>query len=179
MLNLEQVKQLEARIAKAINYIERIAKEKGEMLQREAEMGAKLSAFQKQEAELKARLESYQGRIDELELHISRFKEEQGKIEESILSALDRLSRFEKDMEKSLKEKPGAPGAGGSDPAGGATKTAPSLASEKPRAERETGGGEPENEGSPDDVHDPLVDLPYGAENKDDPQENGEELDIF
>jgi len=35
-----------------------------------------------------------------------RFKDDQGKIEESILSALDRLNQFEKDIEKSLKEKP-------------------------------------------------------------------------
>jgi TolA-binding protein len=100
MLNLEQVKQLEAKIAKAINYVERVSREKGEMLRREAETNALLEASQKREAELRAKLESCQGRIDELELLASRFKEDQGKIEEGILSALDRLSQFEKDMEK-------------------------------------------------------------------------------
>jgi chromosome segregation ATPase len=106
MLNIEQVKQLETKIAKAINYVERMTKERSELLQREAELRARIDAYQKQEAEVKAKFEAQKARIDELEAVVSRFREEQGLIEDGILSALDRLSQFEKDIEKSLKAKP-------------------------------------------------------------------------
>ena len=134
MVNFEQVKLLEAKVVKAIEHIERINREKNALLQQETELKdrvvsyqrqeaelksrlesykrqetelqAKLESYQRQETELQAKLESYQTRIDELEVLVTRFKEDQGKIEESILSALDRLNQFEKDIEKSLKEKP-------------------------------------------------------------------------
>jgi len=94
MINLEQVRLLEARVAKAVEYIERLSKENAALRQRETE--------------LQAKLETNQIRIDELELLVMDFKVDQGEIEEGILSALDRLSKFEKAMEKSLKEKPAA-----------------------------------------------------------------------
>jgi FtsZ-binding cell division protein ZapB len=92
MINLEQVKLLEAKVTKAIDYVERMAKEN--------------AVLHRQEAELQARLESYQKRIDELEVLVTGFKDDQDRIEEGILSALDRLSQFEKAMEKTLREKP-------------------------------------------------------------------------
>jgi TolA-binding protein len=92
MINLEQVKLLEAKVAKAVEYVERLTKENVILHQKEAE--------------LQARLDSNQGRVDELEVLLTRFREEQGQIEEGILAALDKLSQFEKEMEKSLKEKP-------------------------------------------------------------------------
>ena len=92
MINLEQVKLLETKVAKAVDYVERLAKEN--------------AALHRQEAELQTRLESYQKRIDELEVLVMGFKEDQGQIEEGILSALDRLNQFEKAIEKSLRDKP-------------------------------------------------------------------------
>ena len=91
MINLEQVKLLEKKVAKAVDYVERLAKENAALSQRETELHTKL--------------ESYQKRIDELEILVMGFKEDQGRIEEGILAALDRLNQFEKAMEKSLKDK--------------------------------------------------------------------------
>jgi len=53
---------------------------------------------------MQAKLDSYQKRIDELEVHIMRFKEDQGRIEDGIISALDRLNQFEEAFESSLKD---------------------------------------------------------------------------
>jgi chromosome segregation ATPase len=91
MINLEQVKLLETKVAKTIDFVEKVSKENTALLRREAE--------------LQEKLETYQKRIDELEVLIMGFKEEQGRIEDGILSALDRLSQFEDAIEKSLKEK--------------------------------------------------------------------------
>jgi len=91
MINLEQVKLLETKVAKTIDFVERVSKENSGLIRREAE--------------LQEKLETYQKRIDELEVLIMGFKEEQGRIEDGILSALDRLSQFEEAIEKSLKEK--------------------------------------------------------------------------
>ena len=91
MINLEQVKLLETKVAKTIDFVERVSKEN--------------TALVRREAELQEKLETYQKRIDELEVLIMGFKEEQGRIEDGILAALDRLSQFEEAIEKSLKEK--------------------------------------------------------------------------
>jgi len=92
MINLEQVKLLETKVAKTIDFVDKISKENAALIRREAE--------------LQEKLETYQKRIDELEVLIRGFKEEQGRIEDGILSALDRLSQFEEAIEKSLKDKP-------------------------------------------------------------------------
>ncbi|MDR0290474.1 MAG: hypothetical protein LBI06_06025 [Treponema sp.] len=92
MINLEQVKLLETKVAKAAGYVERLVREN--------------TALHQKEAELQARLDTNQGRIDELEVLLMRFKEEQSQIEEGILSALEKISQFEKQMEKSLRDKP-------------------------------------------------------------------------
>jgi predicted nuclease with TOPRIM domain len=81
MVSLEQVKLLETKVARAIEYVERVTGEN---------------------SLLQEKLESYQKRIDELEMLIQRFKEDQGRIEDGILSALDRLNQFEDAIEKSL-----------------------------------------------------------------------------
>jgi len=111
MVNLEQVKLLETKVAKAIDYVDRLAKENAVLHRQEAELQTKLEAAQKRvdefellELDLQTRVESYQKRIDELEVLVSSFKEDQGQIEEGILSALDRLSQFEKAMEKTLRK---------------------------------------------------------------------------
>jgi TolA-binding protein len=92
MINLEQVKLLETKVAKAAGYVERLVREN--------------AALSQKESELQARLDSNQARIDELEVLLTRFKEEQRQIEEGILSALEKISQFEKQMEKSLRDKP-------------------------------------------------------------------------
>jgi len=91
MINLEQVKLLETKVAKTIDFVEKVSKENTALLRREAELQEKLEANQK--------------RIDELEVLIMGFKEEHGRIEEGFFSVLDRLSQFEEAIEKSLKEK--------------------------------------------------------------------------
>ncbi|MCL2129833.1 MAG: cell division protein ZapB [Treponema sp.] len=86
MVSLEQVKLLESRVSGAINYLKKVNDEKNE---------------------LKEKLDSYQKRINELELLIDRFKDDQSRIEEGILSALDRLNQFEDALEgKFPKEEP-------------------------------------------------------------------------
>jgi hypothetical protein len=85
MITLEQVKLLETKVVRAIEYVERISKEN----------------FQ-----LQGKLDSYQKRIDELEVLIQKFREDQGRIEDGILSALDRLNKFEDAIEKSIAPPP-------------------------------------------------------------------------
>ena len=99
MINLEQVKLLETKVAKAIDHIEGLAREN--------------AGLRKKETELQAKLETYQKRIDELEVLVMRFKEDQGRIEDAILSALDRLNQFEEALEKSLWDKPSGTNAAG------------------------------------------------------------------
>ncbi|MDR2900673.1 MAG: cell division protein ZapB [Treponema sp.] len=83
MISLEQVKLLETKVAKAIDYVNHLTGEN---------------------AMLKEKLTGYQTRIDELEVLIKRFKEDQGRIEGGILSALDRLNQFEDAIEKGISQ---------------------------------------------------------------------------
>ncbi|MDR3147037.1 MAG: cell division protein ZapB [Treponema sp.] len=85
MINLEQVKLLETKVIRAIEYVERTSREN---------------------AQLQGKLDIYQRRIDELEVLIRKFREDQGRIEEGILSALDRLNKFEDAIEKSFAPPP-------------------------------------------------------------------------
>jgi hypothetical protein len=81
VISIEQVRLLESRVAKAISYVEQVNEEN---------------------SLLKNKLDAYQKRIDELEVLIQRFKEDQNKIEDGILSALDRLNKFEDAMDKGI-----------------------------------------------------------------------------
>jgi hypothetical protein len=83
MISIEQVRLLESRVAKAIGYVEQVTEEN---------------------ALLKGKLDVYQKRIDELEVLIQRFKEDQNKIEDGILSALDRLNKFEDAMGEGISK---------------------------------------------------------------------------
>jgi len=74
MVSLEQIKLLESKVTKTIDYVKKVTDEN---------------------KRLKDKLDSYQVRIDELEVLVLRFKEDQNQIEEGILSALDRLNQFE------------------------------------------------------------------------------------
>jgi chromosome segregation ATPase len=78
---MDQVRQLESRVAKAIDYVNKVTDEN---------------------TLLKTKLDSYQKRIDELEVLIQRFREDQGRIEEGIISALERLNQFEDDVHKTI-----------------------------------------------------------------------------
>ena len=114
MISLEQVKLLETKVARAIEYVEQVAGENARLLQNEAALIQKEAALIQNEAELRAKLETYQKRIDELEVLVMRFKEDQTRIEDGILSALDRLSQFEDAVAKSLggeKQAPPVPAA--------------------------------------------------------------------
>ncbi|MDR2103073.1 MAG: cell division protein ZapB [Treponema sp.] len=81
MVTLEQVRLLETKVVKAIDFVKQVTEENNA---------------------LKGRIDSYQKRIDDLEGLILRFKEDQGRIEEGILSALNRLNQFEDAIEKSF-----------------------------------------------------------------------------
>jgi len=81
MVSLEQVKLLESRVTNVIDYVKKVNAEN---------------------AKLKEKLDSYQKRIEELEVLVHQFKENQGRIEDGILSALDRLNQFEDALESKL-----------------------------------------------------------------------------
>lgn len=74
MLSLDQVRLLENRVVKAVGKIESLTAEN---------------------ARLRAQLSGLQTRVGELEGLVRSFKDDQGRIEEGILNALDRLSAFE------------------------------------------------------------------------------------
>ena len=74
MVSLEQIKLLESKVTRTIDYVNKVTEEN---------------------KRLKEKLDSYQVRIDELEILILQFKEDQSRIEDGILSALDRLNQFE------------------------------------------------------------------------------------
>jgi predicted nuclease with TOPRIM domain len=91
MVSLEQVQLLETRVSKALDYVQKITAENAALISQREEMQTKLDANQK--------------RIDELEVLVMRFKKDQGRIEDGIVAALDRLSQFEEAFENSLKDK--------------------------------------------------------------------------
>jgi len=152
MINLEQVKLLEAKVAKAIDYIEQLSREN--------------AGLQQKEAELQAGLETYQKRIDELEGLAMRFKEDQARIEDSILAALNRLNQFEETVDKSLWD-----------------KSADIHASARAQPPDAAGDGKicfeiPSAEEAPADIPDPLEDA-ADDNPADNPAEKDGELDIF
>jgi predicted nuclease with TOPRIM domain len=91
MVSLEQVQLLENKVVKTIEYVQKLNEENAALLSERVGLQQKLEANQK--------------RLDELELLVIRFKEDQGRIEDGIVAALDRLNQFEEDFEKGLNEK--------------------------------------------------------------------------
>ena len=81
MLSLEQVMMLESKVTRIINHTKKLNEEN---------------------SNLKKTLDSYQKKIEELEVIVQQFKEDQGRIEDGILSALDRLNKFEDALESKL-----------------------------------------------------------------------------
>ena len=129
MVTLEQVRLLETKVAGAIDYVKRVTEENGL---------------------LKGKLDGCQRRISELEGLVQRFKEDQGRIEDGILAALDRLSQFEDAIDKSLTAPlPAAPAQSAAPPpaAPAPAKTEKAGTPKKPetpppQAEAEGTGGE-------------------------------------
>jgi chromosome segregation ATPase len=74
MVTLEQIRQLDARVHRAVELIGKLRDENNT---------------------LKNRLSEYQGRIEELEVLISNFKEDQSEIEHGITSALTQLATID------------------------------------------------------------------------------------
>ncbi|MDR2543257.1 MAG: hypothetical protein LBC80_07400 [Treponema sp.] len=91
MISLEQVQLLETKVAKMVEFLQTLSTENTALVLEKAALHDKLEANQK--------------RLDELETLVLRFKEDQGRIEDGIIAALDRLSQFEEAFEKGLKEK--------------------------------------------------------------------------
>jgi hypothetical protein len=85
LVTFEKIKLLETKVAKTIDHINRITEEN---------------------SLLRGKLETYRKRVDELEGLVKRFKEDQSRIEEGILSALERLNQFEDAVGKSLSPTP-------------------------------------------------------------------------
>jgi len=81
MVSLEQVKLLESKVTNVIAHVKNVTDEN---------------------SKLKEKLSSYQKRIEDLEVLVQQFKENQGRIEDGILSALDRLNQFEDALESKL-----------------------------------------------------------------------------
>ncbi|MDR1588354.1 MAG: cell division protein ZapB [Treponema sp.] len=162
MLTLEQVKLLETKVARAIEYVERVNTDN---------------------ALLQSKLDAYQKRIDDLEVLVVRFKEDQSRIEDGILAALDRLNQFEDALENKLnpetRDRQGDKKPAAETPAEpektASPKAAEKKAVEKPVAEKPTAQNDsleifPEND--EDDIADPL-------ENSGEKQGETGELDIF
>ena len=91
MISLEQVQLLETRVARAIEFVQRVTSENSALVSEREGLQLKLNAHQK--------------RINELEMLVMRFKEDQGRIEDGVIAALNRLSQFEEAFENSLKDK--------------------------------------------------------------------------
>ncbi|MDR2739050.1 MAG: cell division protein ZapB [Treponema sp.] len=160
MVTLEQVRQLETKIAKAIEYVNRVTGEN------------KL---------LREKLESSLKRVKELEDLVQCFKEDQSRIEEGIVAALDRLNQFEDAIGRSLSAvqamavtpagKPASPPA---------VSVQPSVPAASPVYEAPAG-----DSGGPDDFFDDKPgdsngDFPPDGEPPPDSGEPGlGELDIF
>jgi len=83
MITLEQVRLLESKVVKTLDYVKTVSAENNQ---------------------LREKLDAYRSRIDELETIVLAFKEDQGRIEAGIISALDRLNQFEDAIEQGLTE---------------------------------------------------------------------------
>ncbi len=112
MVSLEQVKLLETKVAKAIDFVKSLSEEN---------------------AALRGKLDGYRRRIDELEVLVKAFKEDQGRIEAGIMSALERLNQFEDAVERGLSS--GTPAAGFSEKSTAAVDVRPAAEDIPSRAE--------------------------------------------
>jgi predicted nuclease with TOPRIM domain len=116
MITLEQVRLLETKVTKTIEYVKKVTEEN---------------------SRLKEKLDSCQNRVDELELLVQGFKEDQNRIEDGILAALDRLNQFEDAIENVLSSED-------------RIETAPEPPPKKPKPEKPVGEEKNEETGGSD-----------------------------
>ena len=88
MVTIEQVELLELKVSKAIDYVKRLTAEN----ERLKETSARLAS---ENDTLSGKLDGYQERIAELEVVLLGFKKDQERIDQVIVSALERLNLFE------------------------------------------------------------------------------------
>jgi TolA-binding protein len=150
MVTLEQVRQLETKIGKAIDYVNRMS---GENIR------------------LRGELDGSEKRVAELEQTVQRFREEQGRIEEGILAALDRLDQFEDAVNQGLSNVQAVVAA--------AAPIAPVADPPSPKPEAKApvedapSGEEPLDEGPPDEESLDEEPPPHSEET------GADELDLF
>jgi hypothetical protein len=116
MITLEQVRLLETKVTRTIDYVNKVTEEN---------------------SHLKEKLDSCQKRIDELELLVQSFKEDQDRIEDGILAALDRLNQFEDAVESVL-----APGNSAETPPPPQKKAGPAKPAPSPEPEEKEEAGD-------------------------------------
>ncbi len=160
MVTLEQVKLLESKVGKAIDYVRRLSGEN---------------------ATLRAKLEGYRVRIDELEVLVRAFKDDQGKIEAGIISALERLNQFEDAVEQSLTGTAGIEA--DEETTVGEDPIPEPIAEDAPESAPE-GAPEGASEGGPEEAEPETEIASENAESTadesvDEKQERSTELDIF
>jgi FtsZ-binding cell division protein ZapB len=88
MVTIEQVELLESKVSKAIDYVKRLSAEN-------ARLREDASRFEAEKSALHGSLKGCQTRIAELEVLLQGFKKDQERIEQGIISALERLNHFE------------------------------------------------------------------------------------
>jgi predicted nuclease with TOPRIM domain len=144
MISLEQVKLLESKVTRTIDYVKKVTDEN---------------------SKLKEKLDSYQKRIDDLEVLIQRFNDDQTRIEDGIISALDRLNQFEDIVENkpASRGKPAEP------------RSAPEPSGKVKAPENENEGKKSAEKKKAGLIAESLAD----DEKNDGPETGGVELDIF
>jgi hypothetical protein len=88
MVTIEQVELLESKVSRAIEYVKRLTGEN-------ERLKAASSRYVSENSMLHGKLDGYQKRIAELEELLLGFKKDQERIEQGIISALERLNHFE------------------------------------------------------------------------------------
>lgn len=153
MLSLEQVRSLEDRVEKALSYIDELTEEN---------------------ASLRERLGGYESRIKDLEVLVRDFQQDQGRIEEGILNALEKLNAFEGAAKPGLARAEGKAGVKASTERG----APPPVPAEAKSAPDRKASSAAEPEVKIDEIEEPIEEildediLPL-------PQKPSGELDIF
>lgn len=159
MVSLEQIKLLESKVSKTIDYVKTVTDEN---------------------RQLKENLDSYQNRIDELEALVLQFKQDQSRIEDGILSALDRLNQFEDALESKLSTESKL--SGENKPSGESKPAAESKSQGEPHTAEpaKTAQGK-KNQGAAamPEASTPSAVTPLPQAEQKNPEEAGGELDIF
>jgi hypothetical protein len=128
MVTLEQIRLLEAQVDKALTYIDTLKDENGA---------------------LRGRLVSAQKRVEDLESTVEGYRRDQGRIEEGILNALNKLNRFEDTLLTSAGTAPEREPAAVGSPAARRTEEEPEIleSAEPVRPESEDAEDDSANDG--------------------------------